>query len=157
MGCSTGDTWNSTADISTSTVIKGLLSLHKTSGGFSAISLEKPDCLCSEGSRFSTWGLSGAPQQSVLFIRKKEHNSARGETKPQNSQQHSNVTHIKHLWALILARVQRSSQYTSFPIINSQAAKVINSYIIIWTGISQIVLHKKCAQLNHSLCQKITV
>lgn len=78
--------------------------------------------------------------------------------RPQNPQQHfGNVIHVHHFQALILARVQRRAPYTSSPIINSQAAKLINSYIVIWTAISQLVLHNSGALLHQSLCQKITV
>lgn len=75
--------------------------------------------------------------------------------RPQNpQQQRGKVIHVHHFQALILARVQRRAPYTSSPIINSQAAKLINSYIVIWTAISQLVLHNSGALLHHSLCQK---
>lgn len=47
--------------------------------------------------------------------------------------------------------------HTSSPIINSQAAELINSYIVIWTEISQLVLHNSGVPLNHSLWQNIKV
>lgn len=83
----------------------------------------------------------------------------RGLMRAQNLQQQcSKVIHVNHFQSLILAHVQCIAQCTSSPIINSQAAELINSYRAIWTAISQLVLHNCGALLNRSLCQKkITV
>lgn len=66
-------------------------------------------------------------------------------------QQRRKVIHVNHFQSLILARVQCIAQCTSSPIINSQAAELINSYRVIWTAISQLVLHNSGALLNQSV------
>lgn len=66
----------------------------------------------------------------------------------------SKLTHVNHFQSLILARVQRITHCTFSPIINSWTAELINSYRVIWTVISQLVLHNSGALLNHSVCQK---
>lgn len=75
----------------------------------------------------------------------------------QNPKSNNSVAELyikKHFQSLILARVQCMAQCTSSPIISSQAAELINSYRVIWTAISQLVLHNCGALLNNSLCQK---
>lgn len=59
-------------------------------------------------------------------------------TKKNNNSMVKLYTH--HFQALILARIQRRTPDTSSPIINSQAEKLINSYMVIWTVISLLVL-----------------
>lgn len=71
-----------------------------------------------------------------------------------NPQRRGEVLHVNHFQSLILARVQRTACCTSSPITHRQAAKLINSYGVIWTAITQLVLRNSGALLNGTACAK---